>query len=99
MIRNVELGTGGGHLGGAPTPHMEASFPNATVGEDCRGRYDLGLNQTDKLRAYRTFETEDITTCLVAGSALTEDEPWCWDSWLVDVRDSAGKVVATSLPE
>jgi hypothetical protein len=97
-VPNVSLGEAGDIAGGAFNPNLEADFPHAIVGEACSGKYRLGLNETDGvLRAYRYFQVDTVDECIAAGADVDKDNPWCWDSWRVVVKDSKGAVVATSV--
>jgi hypothetical protein len=96
-IGSVTLGQTGDSGVTAIDPDVEAEYPRATVGASCRGQYRLGLNETDGvLRAYRHFLTDTAEACAAEGFNVDADNPFCWDSWLVEVKDSKGKVVATS---
>lgn len=83
----------------AINPDAEAEYPHATVAGGCSGIYRLGLNdETDKvLRAYRYFSTKTPDECASAGFNVSADQPYCWDSWRVVVKDSQGNVVASSI--
>lgn len=76
-------------------PDLEASFSKVSVGSACHGLYRIGVtNESGPEHAYRVFEADVAADCAVPGSALTEAEPTCWDSWLVHIEDSKGHVVA-----
>lgn len=96
-IHNVSLGDAGDVSQLGIRPELEAGFPHATVGTACRGAYRFGLNSTDRLRAYRTFRAETPEECAGEGVFVSTNDPHCWDSWRVEVKDSKGVVVATSL--
>lgn len=96
-IPNVELGEVGDLLALSLTPYVGANYPHATIGKGCTGEYRIGLNQSDILRAYRMVVVSTVDECADEGAGVSEDAPWCWDSWRVEVKDSQGKVVATSL--
>jgi hypothetical protein len=96
-IRNVSLGPAD-VVGGPFSPYIAADYTNVVVGQACRGKYHLGLNDHSDgvLRAYRYFEVETVDECIAEGADVDKDNPWCWDSWRVVVKDSNGTVVATS---
>jgi hypothetical protein len=97
-ISAVTLGDAGDAGISAINPGAEAEYPHATVVGGCRAIYRLGLNdETDSvLRAYRYFSTDTPTQCASAGFNVSADQPYCWDSWRVVVKDSQGNVVASS---
>ena len=97
-IDNVTLGAAGDVGATSIAAHVEARYSRVTVGRDCRGKYRLGLNDTESvLRAYRFFRPDTVAECAAEGANVDDDNNWCWDSWRVEVTDSNGKVVATSL--
>lgn len=95
-VRNVMLDQPGVVPGGAFNPELQATYTRVTVGTDCRGGYRIGLTRNPELHLYRTFQPNIVDDCLVPGSELSEEAPSCWDSWLVQVRDSTGTIVADS---
>jgi hypothetical protein len=96
-IPNVALADAGDLPPLSLKPHVGASYPHATIGKSCVGEYRIGLNQSDILRAYRMVVVSTIDECANQGAMVSQDDPWCWDSWRVEVKDEQGKVVATSI--
>lgn len=99
MLRNVRLGRLGTGTGQVQELHMGAVYAYTRVGETCRGEYHLGLNAKDGvLRAVRAIlRPDDVESCRVEGSSLTAEKPSCWDSWRVEVRDSSGEILVSTL--
>jgi len=98
-VHNVALGEDANQAGGFFNPNVEAEFPQATIGRACRGDYQLGLSTRldDVLRVYRAFHLKGtVDECVAEGVNVDKDNTGCWDSWRVVVKDSNGKVVATS---
>lgn len=96
-IPNVQLGPAGDVPAVWISPDVGADYPHATIGKGCTGEYRIGLNQSDILRAYRMVVVSTVDECADEGAGVSQDAPWCWDSWRVEVKNSQGKVVASSL--
>jgi len=97
MITNVTLGESGAVTPSAISPDLAAQFPDALIGKKCKGSYQIGINEMERVRAYRTFTASTVEECAAMDPNVTAGDPFCWDSWRVEVKDSKGVVVATSL--
>jgi hypothetical protein len=96
-VRNVMLGEAGEIAPADIRPDLEGDFAEATIGEKCHGFYRIGVNDLDRVRAYRTFRASNPEECAAEGVNVSADDPFCWDSWRVEVKNSKGVVVASSL--